>query len=307
MSHSHHHDHHHHHVIHNYNRSFGIGIALNVIFVIIEVGYGLYADSLALIADAGHNLSDVMSLILAWGASYLATKQPTHQRTYGLRKVTIMASLLSSVLLFVALGGIAWESIERLSSPQAVNGSVIIIVAAIGVVINTATALLFAKGQKHDLNIRAAYLHMAADAAISLGVVIAGIAIMLTDWIWLDPAISLLIVLVILLSTWNLLRDSIDLSIDAVPHGIDVTEIKNYLLDLENISNLHDLHVWALSTTETALTVHLVTSNEFIDNCFLQEIQEHLHHHFNIVHTTIQIENETDGYVCILNRDECKF
>ncbi len=307
MSHSHHHDHHHHHVVHNYNRSFGIGIVLNVIFVIIEVGYGLYADSLALIADAGHNLSDVMSLILAWGASYLATKQPTHQRTYGLRKVTIMASLLSSVLLFVALGGIAWESIERLSSPQAVNGSVIIIVAAIGVVINTATALLFAKGQKHDLNIRAAYLHMAADAAISLGVVIAGIAIMLTDWIWLDPAISLLIVLVILLSTWNLLRDSIDLSIDAVPHGIDVTEIKNYLLDLENISNLHDLHVWALSTTETALTAHLVTSNEFIDNRFLHEIQEHLHHHFNIFHTTIQIENETDGYVCILNRDECKF
>jgi len=305
MSHSHHH--HHHHEIHNYNRSFGIGIALNVIFVIIEVAYGLYADSLALIADAGHNLSDVMSLILAWGANYLATKHPTNTRTYGLRKVTIMASLISSVLLFVALGGIAWESIERLSSPQSVNGGVIIIVAAIGVVINTATALLFAKGQKHDLNIRAAYLHMAADAAISLGVVIAGIAIMLTDWIWLDPAISLLIVIFILLSTWSLLRDSIDLSIDAVPQGINVSEVKNYLLGLENISALHDLHVWAISTTETALTVHLVTTSEFIDNSFLQEIQEHLHHHFNIVHTTIQIENETDNYVCILNRDECKF
>jgi len=305
MSHSHHH--HHHHEIHNYNRSFGIGIALNVIFVIIEVGYGLYADSLALIADAGHNLSDVMSLMLAWGANYLATKQPTHQRTYGLRKVTIMASLLSSVLLFVALGGIAWESIERLSSPQFVNGGVIITVAAIGVVINTATALLFVKGQKHDLNIRAAYLHMAADAAISLGVVIAGIAIMLTDWIWLDPAISLVIVIAILLSTWNLLRDSIDLSIDAVPQGINVSEIKNYLLDLENISDLHDLHVWALSTTETALTVHLATTNEVIDNRFLQKIQEDLHHHFNIVHATIQIENQSDDYICLLDRDECRF
>jgi cobalt-zinc-cadmium efflux system protein len=303
MSHSHSH---HHHEINNYNRSFSIGIALNVIFVIIEVTYGVYADSLALIADAGHNLSDVMSLILAWGASYLATKHPTHKRTYGLRKVTIMASFVSAVLLLVALGGIAWESIERLSSPQPVDGVIIIIVAAIGVVINTATALLFVKGQKHDLNIRAAYLHMAADAAISLGVVISGIAILLTGWLWLDPAISLAIVLFILLGTWRLLKDSIDLSIDAVPQGIDVALIKNYLNNLENVSDIHDLHVWALSTTETALTVHLVTNCELIDNCFLQEIEEHLHHHFNITHTTIQIENEKDDYVCVLNRDECK-
>ncbi len=301
------HSHNHHHEINNYNRSFAIGIALNVIFVIIEVSYGLVADSLALIADAGHNLSDVMSLMLAWGASYLATKHPTHTRTYGLRKVTIMASLLSTVLLFVALGGIAWESIERLSSPQPVNGTIIIIVAAIGVVINTATALLFVKGQKHDLNIRAAYLHMAADAAISLGVVIAGIAIMLTGWLWLDPAISLGIAVIILFGTWRLLKDSIDLSIDAVPQGIDVTLIKSYLSGMENVSDIHDLHVWALSTTETALTVHLVTNCELIDNCFLQEIQEHLHHHFNISHTTIQIENEAGDYNCVLNREECKF
>ncbi len=304
MSHSHNH---HHHEINNYNRSFTIGITLNVIFVIIEVTYGLLADSLALIADAGHNLSDVISLLLAWGASYLATKHPTHTRTYGLRKVTIMASLFSAVLLFVALGGIAWESLERLSSPQPVNGFIIIVVAAIGVVINTATALLFVKGQKHDLNIRAAYLHMAADAAISLGVVIAGIAIMLTGWLWLDPAISLGIAVIILFGTWRLLKDSIDLSIDAVPQGIDVTLIKNYLSGLENVSDIHDLHVWALSTTEIALTVHLVTASEFIDNCFLQEIQKYLHHHFNIGHTTIQIENEKDNYVCILNRDGCKF
>ena len=304
MSHTHSH---HHHEINNYNRSFAIGIALNVIFVVIEVSYGLLADSLALIADAGHNLSDVMSLMLAWGASHLATKHPTHKRTYGLRKVTIMASLVSAVLLLVALGGIAWESVERLSSPQPVDGVIIIVVAAIGVVINTATALLFVKGQKHDLNIRAAYLHMAADAVISLGVVIAGVAIMLTGWLWLDPLISLFIVVVILLGTWHLLRDSIDLAIDAVPQGINVAEIKSYLSALKNVSDIHDLHVWALSTTETALTVHLVTTHELIDNCFLQEVQEHLHHHFNIAHATIQIENEDGDYTCVLNRDECKF
>ncbi len=304
MSHSHSH---HHHEINNYNRSFGIGIALNVIFVIIEVAYGLVADSLALIADAGHNFSDVLSLMLAWGANYLATKHPTHKRTYGLRKVTIMASLVSAVLLLLALGGIAWESVERLYAPEDVNGMIIIVVAAIGVVINTATALLFVKGQKHDLNIRAAYLHMAADAAISLGVVVAGIAIMITGWLWLDPVISLFIVLVILIGTWGLLRDSIDLSIDAVPQGIDVQHIKNYLNNLENVTEIHDLHIWAISTTETALTVHLITTHKLIDNCFLEKIQEHLHHHFDISHATIQIENEADDYTCVLNRDECKF
>ena len=304
MSHSHSH---HHHEINNYNRSFAIGIALNVIFVIIEVTYGLLADSMALIADAGHNLSDVMSLLLAWGASYLATRHPTHKRTYGLRKVTIMASLLSAVLLLVALGGIAWESVERLSSPQPVDGVIIIVVAAIGVVINTLTALLFVKGQKHDLNIRAAYLHMAADAAISLGVVVAGIAIMLTGWIWLDPAISLFIVVAILIGTWQLLRDSIDLAIDAVPQGINISEIKSYLSGLKNISDIHDLHVWALSTTETALTVHLVTTRELIDNSFLQEIQEHLHHHVNIAHTTIQVERQSEDCTCMLNCNAFKF
>ncbi|HEY9190322.1 MAG TPA: cation diffusion facilitator family transporter [Sulfurovum sp.] len=304
MSHTHSH---HHHEVNNTNRSFAIGIALNVVFVIIEAGYGLAADSLALIADAGHNLSDVMSLMLAWGASYLATKYPTRKRTYGLRKVTIMASLVSSVLLFVALGGIAWESIERLSSPKPVDGVIIIVVAGIGVVINTATALLFVKGQKHDLNLRAAYLHMAADAAISLGVVLAGLAIMVTGWLWLDPVISLFIVVVILVSTWDLLRDSIDLSIDAVPQGIDIQHIQDYLKGLKDVSDLHDLHVWALSTTETALTVHLVSSSDTIDNRFLEEIQEHLHHHFNIAHTTIQVEKEDCDYNCVLDRDECKF
>ena len=303
MSHSHTH---HHHEMTNYNRSFGIGITLNVIFVIIEVTYGILAGSLALIADAGHNLSDVISLLLAWGAYYLAKKQPTAKRTYGLRKVTIMASLLSAVLLFVALGGIAWESIQRFSSPQPVDGVIIIVVAAIGVVINTLTALLFVKGQKHDLNIRAAFLHMAADAAISLGVVIAGVAILFTGWLWLDPLLSLLIVVVILLSTWGLLRDSIDLSIDAVPHSIDLNEVKAYLLSLTNVTDLHDLHIWALSTTENALTVHLVTTDSLIYNHFIQEIQEHLHHDFNIAHVTIQIEHASGDYNCMLNSDEYK-
>lgn len=304
MSHSHTH---HHHEVTNYNRAFGIGIALNVIFVIIEVTYGLLAGSLALIADAGHNLSDVMSLLLAWGAYYLAKRQPTAKRTYGLRKVTIMASLISAVLLFIALGGIAWESIQRLSSPQPVDGIIVIVVAAIGVVINTLTALLFLKGQKHDLNIRAAFLHMAADAAISLGVVIAGVLILFTGWLWLDPLLSLLIVIVILLSTWGLLRDSIDLSIDAVPQSIDLNEVKKYLLGLTNVTDLHDLHIWALSTTENALTVHLVTTDSLIYNHFIQEIQEHLHHHFNIAHVTIQLENASGDHTCMLNSDEYKF
>lgn len=300
------HDHSHHHEINNYNRSFAIGITLNMVFVIIELFYGMYADSLALIADAGHNFSDVLSLMLAWGASYLATKHPTSKRTYGLRKVTIMASLFSAILLLVALGAIAWESIERLSNPQAVNGTVIIIVAAIGVVINTVTALLFVKGQKHDLNIRAAYLHMAADAAISFGVVIAGIAIMLTGWLWLDPLLSLMIVIVILVGTWGLLRDSINLSIDAVPQNIELVEIKSYLLGLESISDLHDLHIWALSTTEVALTVHLTSTQISLNNTLLKEIQEHLHHHFNISHATIQIEYEDNDYLCMLNHEGCK-
>ena len=227
--------HNHSHEVSNYNRSFAIGILLNVIFVVVEAGYGIVADSLALIADAGHNLSDVMSLLLAWGASHLATRRPTKTRTYGLRRVTILTSITSAVLLFVALGGITWEAFGRLSSPQSVDAVMVIVVAAIGVVINTATALLFVSDQKHDLNIRAAYLHMAADAGISLGVVVAGIAIMMTGWLWLDPFISLAIVLIILIGTWNLLKESINLSIDAVPQGIDISGITDYLTGIDNV------------------------------------------------------------------------
>ncbi len=286
----------------NYNRSFAIGITLNIIFVIVEATYGILADSLALIADAGHNLSDVVSLILAWGAFYLAKKNPTLQRTYGLRKITILASLTSAILLLIALGAIAWEAYERFSDPKAVDGMTVIIVAAIGVVINTATALLFKEGQKDDLNIKGAYLHMAADAAVSLGVVLSGIAIMYTGWLWLDPTLSLLIVFVILIGTWGLLRDSVNLAMDAVPRDIDMEGIKDYLLNLPDIKEIHALHVWALSTTQNALTVHLVSMNREIDNDFLDEIQDHLHDNYKIEHPTIQIEYATDSYTCDLDK-----
>lgn len=297
--------HNHSHTPSNYNLSFAIGISLNVIFVLIEATYGVIADSLALIADAWHNLSDVVTLLLAWGANYLASRPATSRRTYGLRRVTIMASLISAILLLFALGGITWEAIERLSSPSPVDGLVIIVVAAIGVVINTVTALLFVSGQKHDLNIRGAYLHMAADAGVSLGVVIAGGAIMLTGWLWLDPIISLLIVLVVLIGTWNLLKDSLNLSIDAVPKAINMSELREYLSGLDNVSQIHDLHVWALSTRQNALSVHLVRTQENLDNTFLHEIQEYLHHNFNIGHVTIQVETSDSTNACILNHPEC--
>jgi cobalt-zinc-cadmium efflux system protein len=298
--------HDHTHEVKNYNKAFSIGITLNIIFVVIEGVYGVMADSLALIADAGHNLSDVVSLVLAWGAFYLAKKNPSLKRTYGLKKVTILASLTSAILLLIALGAIAWEALGRFSSPQAVDGMTVIIVAAIGVVINTVTALLFMDGQKDDLNIRGAYLHMAADAGVSLGVVIAGIAIIYTDWLWLDPVISLLIVFVILIGTWGLLRDSVNLSIDGVPKDIDLVKIKAYFLSQKNVIDLHDLHVWALSTTENALTVHILSSDTQIDNTFIETMQEYLHHEFKIVHCTIQVESTADDYICSFNKEAYK-
>ena len=298
-------EHNHHHEPKNYNRAFAIGVVLNIAFVFIEAIYGFIAGSMALIADAVHNFSDVISLLLAWGAILLASKKPTKRRTYGFRRVTIIASLISSILLLVSLGGIAWEAIGRFSEPKAVNGTIVIMVAVIGVVINTATALLFFSGQKHDLNIKGAYLHMAADAGVSLGVVVAGLAIIATGWLWLDPAISLIIVAIILIGTWGLFRDSMNLSIDAVPEGINVAEIEAYLLNLGNVTKIHDLHIWALSTTETALTVHLIINKEPIDNGFLENVTQYLHEKYNIEHATIQIEKEDSPGSCKLDRPEC--
>jgi len=299
---SHHHGHHH---KTDYNRAFAIGVALNVAFVLIEAGYGFVAGSLALIADAGHNASDVLSLLLAWGAALLAKKAATDKRTYGFGKVTIMASLASAVLLLVALGGIAREAIGRIAHPKPVEGMVVIAVAAIGVVINTLTALLFVSGRKDDLNIRGAFLHMAADAGVSLGVVAAGILIKFTGWLLIDPILSLLIVVVIFLGTWSLLRDSMNQAIDAVPGHIDMAGIRDHLAGLENISQMHDLHVWPLSTTEVALTVHLITPAESLDAEFLPRLQKQLHDRFGIAHSTIQIERQDDG-ACMLDGDRCQ-
>ncbi|MDU9048533.1 MAG: cation diffusion facilitator family transporter [Candidatus Electrothrix sp. Rat3] len=297
------HDHSHH--TGNYNRAFAVGILLNLIFVAIEAGYGVAAGSLALIADAGHNLSDVLSLSLAWGASWLATKPATGKRTYGFRKATIMASLTNAIVLLFALGGIAWEAVGRIFDPGPVEAITIIVVAAIGVVVNAITAWLFVSGQKEDLNIKGAYLHMAADTGVSLGVVIAGVFVMLTGWQLIDPLISIFIVAVILVGTWSLLRDSLNLALDSVPKDIDIEKVENYLNGLEHVYQIHDLHIWAMSTTEVALSVHLVTTEEALGNNYLSRVQQKLHDHFGIEHSTIQIEKK-DTESCMLNNDICK-
>lgn len=305
QSHNHSQKHSHNHSASTFTRAFVIGVTLNFAFVIIEATYGVLVDSVALIADAGHNLSDVVSLLLAWGAGILATKAATEKRTYGFRKATVLASLTSAVLLLAALGAIGWESAQRFVNPQPVAGATIIVVAGIGVVVNTVTALLFMRGQKHDLNIRGAFLHMAVDAGVSLGVVIAGIVILYTGWLWIDPAISLLIVAIVLIGTWALLRDSFNYAIDVAPENIDMAGIREYLLGFEHVTGIHDLHVWPLSTTETALTVHIVVEGPTLHNNFLSTLQQRLHDDFSIEHSTIQFESSTDGGPCRLDRNIC--
>ncbi len=291
----------HDHSIKNYGPSFAIGIALNIGFVIIEAIYGVISGSLALIADAGHNLSDVLGLLLAWGAIWLAGKPRSDKRTYGYRKATILSSLGSALLLMMSLGAITWEAIGRFSDPQPVQGMTIMIVAGIGVVINTITALLFVSGQKQDLNIKGAYLHMAADAAVSLGVVVAGAIGMYTGWLLVDPITSLIIVTIVFMGTWSLLRDSINLALDAVPEGIDIQAIRDYLNGLPQVIQIHDLHVWAISTTEVALSVHLIISEqEPLPKNFLLHIQQRLHDEYGIEHATIQLEKESEQE-CLLN------
>jgi len=293
--------HDHRHPTSNLNRALVIGIALNMLFVVIEAGYGVFSESMALIADAGHNFSDVLSLLLALGARILAEKAATEKRTYGFRKATVMASLGSALLLFAALGGISIEAIGRFTDPPPVKGTTVIVVAAIGVVVNTLTALLFIKGQKEDLNIKGAFLHMVADAAVSLGVVFAGIFILLKGWLWMDPLISLVIVAVIFVSTWQLLKDSLNYAVDAVPAGIDMAALKQYILQHDSVEGIHDLHVWPLSTTEIALTVHIAVNDTRLNNDFLHNLQQHFHDHFGIEHSTIQIESSTPDSDCMLN------
>jgi cobalt-zinc-cadmium efflux system protein len=280
----------HSHAPKSFGKAFAIGTALNLGFVIIEAVYGIFAHSLALIADAGHNFSDVVGLLLAWGATVLAQTAPTKKRTYGMRSSSILAALLNALLLLVAVGGIASEAIRRFSQPAEVAGRTVIAVALIGIVINGVTALLFASGRKGDVNIRGAFLHMVADAAVSAGVVASGFAILWTGFVWIDPVVSLAIAAVITWGTWGLLRESLDLSLDAVPKGIDVNAVEEYLRGLPGITRVHDLHIWAMSTTETALTAHLVKPDGTLDDPLLMRMQDELHDRFGIEHMTVQFE-----------------
>lgn len=280
------------HGVPSYGRAFAIGVGLNLAFVAVETFYGIKAQSIALIADAGHNLSDVLGLVLAWGAAILARRLPTARRTYGMRRSSILAALGNAVLLLVAVGAISWEAVRRLGHPAAVSPTIVVWVAMVGILINTATALLFLRGRKRDLNIEGAFLHMAADAGVSAGVVIAGLAIAVTGWLWLDPAISLLIALVILVGTWRLLRDSVNLAIDAVPEGVDPGSVKGYLSGLPGVTEVHDLHIWGLSTTEVALTAHLVRNVDDNDDALLATTARELHERFGIEHSTFQLERQ---------------
>lgn len=282
------HDHSHHEVS-TTNRAFMLGVILNLIFVVVEIVFGLIADSLALLTDAGHNFSDVLALLLAWGAIWLARRKPTARHTYGYSRGTILASLVSALMLLVAVGIIVWEAVDRLQAPTPVAGKTMMFVAGLGVLINTGTALLFMKGSSHDLNIRGAFLHMAADAVVSLGVVIAGGLILWTGSLWIDPLISLVIAVVIFLSTWGLLRDSLNLAFDAVPTHIEAHAVEEFLLTLPGVTAIHDLHIWAMSTSDTALTVHLVMP-EGSDDAFLALASEQLSERFRIGHSTMQIE-----------------
>lgn len=284
----------HSHAPKDFGRAFAVGVGLNFAFVLAEAGVGLWSGSLALLADAGHNLSDVLSLLLAWGATILAKSAPTSRRTYGLRKATILASLANAVLLLVAVGVIVSEAIHRFAEPAPIATWPVMAVAAIGVVINTATALMFMKGHE-DLNIRGAFLHMAADAAVSLAVVIGAGAIALTGLLWIDPALSLLIAAVIVLGTWALLRDSVDLALDAAPRGLDVEQVRAWLLARPGVTEVHDLHVWAMSTTETAMTAHVTRPDNSDSDEFLHTVCDGLAGKFGIGHATLQVETGHSG------------
>jgi cobalt-zinc-cadmium efflux system protein len=269
---------------------FAVATALNVGLVAVQVFYGITAHSVALLADAGHNFGDALGLVIAWGAHVVARLNPTARYTYGFRSASILAALLNGVILLVATGGIAWEAIQRFFEPGEVSGFTVMVVASIGIVINGLSAWLLMAGQKGDLNIRGAFLHMVSDAAVSLGVVIAGGIIILTGWNWLDPTVSILISAVIVWGTWGLLREAVNHSLDAVPSEIDPKEVSTFLGGLPGVEEIHDLHVWAMSTTETALTCHLVMPKGHPGDKFLQKLCDQLHDKFEIAHPTIQIE-----------------
>lgn len=285
----------------SFGKAFVIAISLNVGFTVVEFIYGFLAQSSALMADAGHNLSDVLGLVVAWVGMLLARKIPDQRFTYGLRGSSILAALANAMFLMIACGAISWDAIRRLADPPEVSSITVIVVAAIGILINAASAWLFVKGSKGDLNIRGAFLHLVADAAVSLGVVIAGVAILMTDWNWLDPVVSLLIVVVIVIGTWGLLRESLKLALNAVPAHIDLNEVEAWLRDQPGVLDIHDLHVWGMSTTESALTAHLVMPGG-ADDAFVDGVADELHHRFGIEHTTLQVERGDSEHVCVLHR-----
>lgn len=287
------HDHQHTPPITNVNKAFVVGIVLNALFVIIEAITGFYTHSLALLTDAGHNLSDVASLALALLAFKLAKVKSTEVFTYGYQKTTILVALLNTVILLIAIGGIGWEAFQRLFNPHPVEGNVISIVAGIGIIINTVTAFLFFKDREKDLNIKGAYLHLVADAAVSIGVVIAGIIIIYTQWFWIDSVISFIIIIVIFLSTWRLMKDTIRSSLDAVPHNVELEKIKQVVLKIDGVKNIHHIHVWAISTTKNALTAHVLV-DEKATMPKIETIKALLKHdllHLNIHHITLEMES----------------
>jgi cobalt-zinc-cadmium efflux system protein len=296
----------HHHVdlgTQSYSRAFAVGIALNLGYVVVEIGYGLAAHSTALVADAVHNLSDVAGIAMAWAAFRLARRARNPRFTYGLRSATILAALANAMFLLVACGGIAWEAFQRFSTPPVVEGKLVIIVALIGVAVNAITALFFFRGRGHDLNIRGAFLHMAADAAVSFAVVISGVIMLKTNLFWIDPAISLGILLVIFWSTWDLLRESALLSLHAVPNNIDSDDVSDYLRQLSPVTGVHDLHIWALSTTDVALTAHLVVGAGHPGDDWLETLSKNLAHRFGIGHTTLQVETLDKDHACALEAE----
>lgn len=282
----------------DFNRAFAIGIALNIAFVGIEAFYGWRVNSLALLADAGHNFSDVIGLVLAWGGALAVKLRPNARHTYGWQRGTILAAFANALLLLVAMGSLAWEAVGRISTPEPMQGITIMAVAGVGIVINTVTALLFMRGSKSDLNIRGAFLHMVADALVSVGVVVAGALALWFGWDWLDPVVSLLIAAIILLGTWGLFRQSLHLLFDGVPQGIDLFAVRSYLESLPGVAHVHDLHVWAMSTSHIAMTAHLVMPKGSPGDAFLQEITDALHDRFEIVHPTIQIEHAEIAHGC---------
>ena len=287
----------------SFGKAFAIGIALNIAYVLAEAFYGVAAHSLALLADAGHNLGDVLGLAAAWGASVLGKRKPGGRYTYGLRRTSILAALGNAVILLVVTGGIAWEAVRRLADPEPTGGATIMAVAAVGIAVNGITAWLFMSGRKDDLNIRGAFMHMASDALVAAGVVVAGGLILWTGWHWLDPAISLVISAVIVVGTWSLLRDSVNLSLDAVPEGVDQDAVRACLRGLPGVVDLHDLHIWGMSTTETALTAHLVCAEAVTDGGLIQRACAEMRQRFGIGHATFQVETPGMARACELRPD----